>query len=82
MCAVPSLNVRWLIAVQAYDGVRRRALPVLFDTLKATEDDRMKGALWTINMSSFGKYAVTGDRLICDVNTYSMDSPTYRGFAC
>ncbi|KAF8168284.1 hypothetical protein B0H34DRAFT_792908 [Crassisporium funariophilum] len=43
-----------------YDGVRRRALPVLFEALKpGTEDDRMKGALWTINSSSFGKYAVS-----------------------
>ncbi|KDR84809.1 hypothetical protein GALMADRAFT_217878 [Galerina marginata CBS 339.88] len=42
-----------------YDGVRRRALPVLFNALKpGTEDDRMKGALWTINSPSFGKYAI------------------------
>ncbi|KAH9487110.1 Proteasome activator complex subunit 4 [Psilocybe cubensis] len=42
-----------------YDGVRRRALPVLFDALKpGTDDDRVKGALWTINSPSFGKYAI------------------------
>ncbi|KAF8887958.1 hypothetical protein CPB84DRAFT_1816581 [Gymnopilus junonius] len=42
-----------------YDGVRRRVLPILFDALKpGTEDDRMKGALWTINSPSFGKYAI------------------------
>ena len=47
--------------LQAYDGVRRRALPVLFDALKpGTEDDRMKGALWTLDLSSFGKYAIAG----------------------
>ncbi|KAF9568562.1 hypothetical protein CPC08DRAFT_679680 [Agrocybe pediades] len=42
-----------------YDGVRRRALPVLLNALKPdTEDDRMKGALWTLNSPSFGKYAI------------------------
>ena len=47
--------------LQVYDGVRRRALPVLFDALKpGTEDDRMKGALWTLDLSSFGKYAIAG----------------------
>ena len=47
--------------MQVYDGVRRRALPVLFDALKpGTEDDRMKGALWTLDLSSFGKYAIAG----------------------
>ena len=46
---------------QIYDGVRRRALPALFDALKpGTEDDRMKGALWTLNLSAFGKYAIAG----------------------
>ena len=47
--------------MQVYDGVRRRVLPVLFDALKpGTEDSRMKGALWTLNLSSFGKYAIRG----------------------
>ena len=46
---------------QVYDGVRRRALPVLFGALEAgTDDDRMKGALWTINSTFFGKYAISG----------------------
>ncbi|KAF8203239.1 hypothetical protein BJ912DRAFT_842338 [Pholiota molesta] len=43
-----------------YDGVRRRAFPILFSALKpGTDDDRMKGALWTMNSPSFGKYAIT-----------------------
>ncbi|KNZ79712.1 Proteasome activator complex subunit 4 [Termitomyces sp. J132] len=43
-----------------YDGVRRRALPVLFKALDpGTDDDRMKGALWTLNLPSIGKYAIS-----------------------
>ncbi|KAI0359128.1 hypothetical protein OH77DRAFT_1473765 [Trametes cingulata] len=43
-----------------FDGVRRRCLPALYKALEpGTEDDRMKGALWTLNMSSFAKYAVS-----------------------
>ncbi|KAF8640852.1 hypothetical protein AX17_000500 [Amanita inopinata Kibby_2008] len=43
-----------------YDGVRRRALPILYKALEpGTDDDRMKGALWTLNSSWFGKYAVS-----------------------
>ncbi|KAJ3576138.1 hypothetical protein NP233_g640 [Leucocoprinus birnbaumii] len=43
-----------------YDGVRRRALPVLLKALEPGEDDdRMKGALWTINYPVFGKYALS-----------------------
>ncbi|KAJ7785985.1 hypothetical protein B0H16DRAFT_1488812 [Mycena metata] len=43
-----------------YDGVRRRALPVLYKALEpGVEDDRMKGALWTLNLMSFGKYAAS-----------------------
>jgi len=46
---------------KVYDGVRRRALPVLLSALKpGNDDDQMKGALWTINLSVFGKYAVSG----------------------
>ncbi|KAF5337122.1 hypothetical protein D9611_003196 [Ephemerocybe angulata] len=42
-----------------YDGVRKRALPVLQSALEpGNDDDRMKGALWTLNSSTFGKYAV------------------------
>ncbi|KAJ7666434.1 hypothetical protein B0H17DRAFT_1162542 [Mycena rosella] len=45
-----------------YDGVRRRALPTLYDALAlppGSDDDRMKGALWTLNLVSFGKYAAS-----------------------
>ncbi|KAJ7042558.1 hypothetical protein C8F04DRAFT_1076309 [Mycena alexandri] len=43
-----------------YDGVRRRALPVLYRALEpGVEDDRMKGALWSLNLMSFGKYAAS-----------------------
>ncbi|KAJ7456675.1 hypothetical protein FB451DRAFT_613190 [Mycena latifolia] len=45
-----------------YDGVRRRALPSLYDALASppgSDDDRMKGALWTLNLVSFGKYAAS-----------------------
>ncbi|KAL0950828.1 hypothetical protein HGRIS_007590 [Hohenbuehelia grisea] len=43
-----------------YDGVRKRALPRLYKALQpGTDDDQMKGALWTLNYSSFGKYATT-----------------------
>jgi len=49
--------------IQVYDGVRRRALPALIGALKVgTDDDRMKGALWTINSPSFGKYAISGEQ--------------------
>ncbi|KAF5384678.1 hypothetical protein D9757_006201 [Collybiopsis confluens] len=46
----------------SYDGVRRRALPLLYQALEpgVDDDDRMKGALWTLNLASFGKYAVSG----------------------
>ncbi|KAK1232607.1 Proteasome activator BLM10 [Marasmius sp. AFHP31] len=53
-----------------YDGVRRRALPILYDALKKSkdmDDDRMKGALWTLNLSSFGKYAVSEPTLATDI---------------
>ncbi|TFK30307.1 hypothetical protein FA15DRAFT_662249 [Coprinopsis marcescibilis] len=48
-----------------YDGVRRRALPRLQSALDpGNDDDRMKGALWTINHSSFGKYAINEPTLV------------------
>ncbi|TFK76829.1 hypothetical protein BDN72DRAFT_890635 [Pluteus cervinus] len=48
-----------------FDGVRRRAFPVLYSGLEpGAEDDRMKGALWTINSPSFGKYAVSEPTLL------------------
>ncbi|KAI0067819.1 hypothetical protein BV25DRAFT_1794335 [Artomyces pyxidatus] len=38
----------------SYDGIRRRCLPHVYKALSpGTEDDRMKGALWTLNSSSF-----------------------------
>ncbi|RDB28522.1 Proteasome activator complex subunit 4 [Hypsizygus marmoreus] len=50
-----------------YDGVRRRGLPVLLKALEpGTDDDRMKGALWTLNSSYFGKYAVSEPKLAPD----------------
>ncbi|KAJ7225820.1 hypothetical protein GGX14DRAFT_422501 [Mycena pura] len=43
-----------------YDGVRRRALPILYEALApGADDDRMKGALWTLNLMPFGKYAAS-----------------------
>ncbi|CAK5265273.1 unnamed protein product [Mycena citricolor] len=55
----PSYSQDVLDSVSAvYDGVRRRALPKLYSALApGTDDDRMKGALWTLNLMSFGKYA-------------------------
>ncbi|KAJ7597613.1 hypothetical protein C8J56DRAFT_1001469 [Mycena floridula] len=43
----------------SYDGVRTRALPKLLGALApGTDDDRMKGALWTLNLPSFGRYGI------------------------
>ncbi|KZT19390.1 hypothetical protein NEOLEDRAFT_1142177 [Neolentinus lepideus HHB14362 ss-1] len=43
-----------------FDGLRCRCLPTLYKALEpGTEDDRMKGALWTLNSSIFVKYAVS-----------------------
>ncbi|KAF7339921.1 Membrane protein [Mycena venus] len=43
-----------------YDGVRHRTLSKLYKALEpGTDDDRMKGALWTLNLMSFGKYAAS-----------------------
>ncbi|KAF9014988.1 hypothetical protein BDQ17DRAFT_1418116 [Cyathus striatus] len=48
------------VQILVYDGVRRRALPVLYKALEpGVDDDRMKGSLWTINLPSFGKYAIS-----------------------
>ncbi|KAI0374438.1 hypothetical protein BV20DRAFT_1049238 [Pilatotrama ljubarskyi] len=50
-----------------FDGVRRRCLPTLYKALEpGTEDDRMKGALWTLNLSSFAKYAMSEPTLAID----------------
>ncbi|KAJ3811833.1 hypothetical protein F5876DRAFT_38753 [Lentinula aff. lateritia] len=55
----------------SYDGVRRRALPLLYHALEfdANDDDRMKGALWSLNISSFGKYAMSEPTLTTDLLT-------------
>lgn len=46
----------WSSHLQVYDGLRLRALPALYKALQpGTDDDRMKGALWTLNISSFGE---------------------------
>ena len=59
--SVVNSSSRSLKLIQVYDGVRRRALPVLLDAMKSgTEDDRLKGALWTLNLTAFGKYAIAG----------------------
>ncbi|KAJ7275353.1 hypothetical protein B0H12DRAFT_1086888 [Mycena haematopus] len=43
-----------------FDGIRRRTLPILYRALEpGADDDRMKGALWTLNLMSFGKYAAS-----------------------
>ncbi|THH19718.1 hypothetical protein EW146_g1513 [Bondarzewia mesenterica] len=48
----------------AYDGIRRRCLPRIYKALQpGTDDDRMKGALWTLNMSVFVKYAIADPTL-------------------
>ncbi|KAG6910596.1 hypothetical protein DXG01_009547 [Tephrocybe rancida] len=53
----------WQYAVirkSVYDGTRRRALPILLQALEpGTDDDRMKGALWSLNMPCLGKYAMS-----------------------
>ncbi|PCH33392.1 ARM repeat-containing protein [Wolfiporia cocos MD-104 SS10] len=42
-----------------FDGLRRRCLPKLYKALEpGTDDDRMKGALWTLNSSLYAKYAI------------------------
>ncbi|KAF9073805.1 armadillo-type protein [Rhodocollybia butyracea] len=54
-----------------YDGVRRRALPILYRALEpdVDDDDRLKGALWTLNLSSFGKYAISEPTLATELIT-------------
>ncbi|KAH9982676.1 hypothetical protein BGW80DRAFT_1433981 [Lactifluus volemus] len=45
----------------AYDGIRSRCLPRIYAALEpGTEDDRMKGALWTLNSSAFEPTLVPG----------------------
>ncbi|KAH7923993.1 hypothetical protein BV22DRAFT_1196262 [Leucogyrophana mollusca] len=52
-----------------YDGIRLRALPVLYKALQpGTDDDRMKGALWTLNSSAFGTCSSFALRCRADVS--------------
>jgi hypothetical protein len=49
------LVVILIFKLQSFDGVRRRCLPKFYKALEpGTEDDRMKGALWTLNVPVFG----------------------------
>lgn len=51
-----------------YDGLRLRALPALYKALQpGTDDDRMKGALWTLNISSFGRFAISEPTLVPEI---------------
>ena len=44
-----------IFRLQSFDGVRRRCLPKFYKALEpGTEDDRMKGALWALNVPVFG----------------------------
>ncbi|KAG6902315.1 hypothetical protein C0995_001694 [Termitomyces sp. Mi166 len=64
---------------EVYDGIRRRALPVLFKALEpGTDDDRMKGALWTLNSPSLGKYAISGLSSFLEPNYLAHNVPTPR----
>lgn len=47
------------LGLQSFDGVRRRCLPKFYEALEpGTEDDRMKGALWALNVPVFGVLSV------------------------
>ncbi|PVF98837.1 hypothetical protein CPB86DRAFT_757643 [Serendipita vermifera] len=55
----PAQNILSKIS-ETYDGVRRRVMPKIYESLvQGTDDDRMKGALYLLNYPSFGKYAAT-----------------------
>ncbi|KAG8866672.1 hypothetical protein FRC20_007837 [Serendipita sp. 405] len=57
---IPAQNLLSRIS-EVYDGVRRRVLPKVYEALApGTDDDRLKGALYLLHYSNFGKYAVTG----------------------
>jgi proteasome activator subunit 4 len=67
-----------------YDGVRRRALPILYRALEADvdDDDRLKGALWTLNLSSFGKYAISGLSFYRRLLAFLISRVIFRAHAC
>ncbi|KAI0076264.1 hypothetical protein K474DRAFT_1757648 [Panus rudis PR-1116 ss-1] len=51
----------------SFDGIRHRSLPILYKALEpGTEDDRTKGALWTLNSNVFAKYAVADPTLTAE----------------
>jgi len=50
-----------------YDGVRRRTLPLFYKALQPGDDDRMKGALWSLNLPAFGKYAAAEPTLCTEL---------------
>ena len=69
------LNYPELIASQTFDGVRMRCLPVLYKSLDLTvDDDRMKGALYTLNTPAFGEI-MRGPRKIPLTALYSQVCP-------
>lgn len=59
-------QVHWALLtprIQTYDGLRRRSIPLLYKALDVgAEDDRMKGAIWTLTSTSLGKISA-----ICEV---------------
>lgn len=56
-----SVIVLTFLSIEVYDGLRLRTLPVLYKALQpGTEDDRMKGALWTLNISALGEHPKHG----------------------
>ncbi|TDL28808.1 ARM repeat-containing protein [Rickenella mellea] len=51
----------------SFDGIRRRCLPALCTALQpGTDNDRMKGALYTLNNAAFAKYAISEPTLTPD----------------
>lgn len=56
-----SVIVLTFLFIEVYDGLRLRTLPVLYKALQSgTDDDRMKGALWTLNISALGEHPKHG----------------------
>ncbi|KAF9785996.1 hypothetical protein BJ322DRAFT_1005050 [Thelephora terrestris] len=52
----------------SFDGVRQRCLPKFYEALEpGTEDDRMKGALWALNVPYLSKYAISEPTLAPDL---------------
>ncbi|THV06091.1 hypothetical protein K435DRAFT_44420 [Dendrothele bispora CBS 962.96] len=50
-----------------YDGIRRRTLSLFYKALQPGDDDRMKGALWSLNLPAFGKYAAAEPTLCTEI---------------